>query len=108
MRLRERDKRDVILRACTGLNDDAYTWGEATAIRAAVYPAGRRLDPQVYGERVTDMRLLLYDGSLALEVGMGVALRDGPPEWRIDSLEAWTHQTAVLERIPEGRRGDGA
>ena len=108
MRLRERDKQTVLLCEMTGMEDDVYTWGEATPIRAAVYPAGERLEAQVYGERTGETRLMLYDGSMALAPGMGVSLGDGAPQYRIVSVERWAHQRAVLEGIPEGRRGSGA
>ena len=108
MRLRERDKQTVLLCEMTGMEDDVYTWGEATPIRAAVYPAGERLEAQVYGERTGETRLMLYDGSEALAPGMGVSLGDGAPQYRIVSVERWAHQRAVLEGIPEGRRGGGA
>ena len=108
MRLRERDKQTVLLCEMTGMDDDRYTWGAATPIRAAVYPFGERLQAQVYGERIGDIRLMLYDGPEALAPGMGVSLGDGAPQYRIASVERWAHQRAVLERIPEGRRGGGA
>lgn len=108
MRLREREKQNVVLYRMTGMDDDAYTWGPGTAIRAAVYPGARTLDPRVYGERVADMRLMLADGDAPLDVGMGVALEDGAPAYRIVALERWDHWRATLERIPEGRRGHAA
>ena len=108
MRLRERDKQPVLLWTWTGMDEDRYTWGAATPIRAAVYPAGEQLDPQVYGERIGDMRLMLCDGPAALVPGMGVALEGETPGYRIVSVERWAHQRAVLEGIPEGRRCGGA
>ena len=107
MRLREREKQTVLLCEMTDMEDDVYTWGEATPIRAAVYPAGERLEAQVYGERTGETRLMLYDGPTALAPGMGVSFGDGAPQYRIVSVERWAHQRAVLERIPEGRRGGG-
>ena len=108
MRLRERDKRTIIVRRPDedALSEDAYAWGDTMTIRAAVYPAGRELDAQVYGERISDMRVMLYDGPEALEIGMGVCVEpgDGVPDYRIIRLEQWTHVRATLERIPEGRR----
>lgn len=109
MRLLERAKRDVTLYDCAGMDDDAYLWGEGRAIRAAVYPRGKSLGSAVYGDRIKNMRLMLYDGEEELCEGMGVRVdkEDGPPDYRIQSVEAWDHQAAVLEWIPEGRRGDG-
>lgn len=106
MRLRERDKRDMTVAACTGFDDDVYVWGEQRPIRAAVYPLSRSIDAKIYGDKVRDMRRLLYDGEdVLLEVGMGVSLDGNAPAWRIQSVERWDHQSAVLELIPEGRRG---
>ena len=51
---------------------------------------------------------MLCDGPAALVPGMGVALGGETPQYRIVSVERWAHQRAVLERIPEGRRGGGA
>ena len=108
MRLRERDKRTIIVRRPDedALNEDAYAWGDTMTMRAAIYPAGRELDAQVYGERISDMRVMLYDGPEALEIGMGVCVNDagGVPDYRIIRLEQWAHVRATLERIPEGRR----
>ena len=105
MRLRERDKRDVTVRACTGFDDDVYVWGDATPIRAAIYPNGQHIDAKAYGDKIVEMRLMLYDGDVRLAVGMGVSEGETKPKWRIKSLEDWGHQSAVLEKIPEARRG---
>ena len=105
MRLREREKRDVQLRPFTGLDEDVYTFGEGVHVRAAIYPISGQLAAQVYGERVSQMRWMLYDGPVRLEVGMGVALHDGM--YRIIALEVWAHQAATLEKIPVGRLADG-
>lgn len=108
MRLRERDKRTLtVFQPLDGaLNEDAFAWGESHDIRAAIYPAGRELDAQVYGERIGEMRLMLYEGAMALDVGMGVCVEatDGVPDYRIIRMEKWAHTRATLERIPEGRR----
>lgn len=111
MRLRERDKRDVTVAACTGFDDDVYLFGEGETIRAGVFPNTRAIDAQIYGERVRETRLMLYDGAdgkeVTLEAGMGVSLDGDVPAYRIKSVEGRAHQTAVLELIPEGRRGRG-
>lgn len=107
MRLRERDKRNVNVFRPEGEDEDVYRWGECYEIRAAVYPNRRSIDAKVYGDRIRETQLMLYDGDLLrLDVGMGVSMDGDVPAWRIASVERWDHQTAVLERIPEGRRGD--
>ncbi|MBP3645486.1 MAG: hypothetical protein J6K55_03585 [Clostridia bacterium] len=106
MRLRERDKRDMTVVACTGFDDDVYQWGQGWQIRAAEYPNTRMLDAKIYGDRVREMKLLLYDKKdVLLEVGMGVSMDGDTPAYRIISVARWDHQSAVLEKIPEGRRG---
>ena len=105
MRLRERDKVSVTVYEPLGRNDDVYQWGASKAIRAAVYPAGRSLRPEIYGNRVSEMRIMLYDGGEKLEVGRGVSLDGGLPTYLIKEVERWDHQRAVLEMIPPGRRG---
>lgn len=121
MRLRERDKRTAGIWTFTGMDEDIYTWGTGRKIRAAVYPLGRETDARIYGERIRDMRVMLYDGEGPLEVGMGVYIQeDAParedgertpgaqmrrPNYRIIALERWTHWKATLQRIPEGRSG---
>jgi hypothetical protein len=104
MRLLEKDKRNVWVSVQTGAHDDVYTWGEATLLRAAVYPLGEEISASVYGDCVKDQRLLLYDGKEALSVGMGVSLDGGTPSFRIVKIESFSHTRAVLERIPEERR----
>lgn len=101
MRLREREKRDVLLRAFTGLDDDVYTFGEGVPARASVYPLTSGMDARVTGEQETLRLRMLYDGGEPLQVGMGVTLADGL--YRIVSLNRWAHQEAVLERMGEGR-----
>ena len=101
MQLRERDKRTLTVRAFTGRKEDAYTWGEAFLIRAAIYPAQETLEKRITGERTRDERILLYDGPERLKVGMGVCIEaaDGEPDYRITALEQWSHQRGRLVRI---------
>lgn len=108
MRLRERDKREVTVYLPADGGDDAYAWGAAVSLRAAIYPAGAKLTAQLCGDRLSEMALMLYDGDFRLETGMGVSEDGGTPQWRIVTLEGWKHQRALLERIPEGRRGGEA
>lgn len=108
MRLREREKKDVIVYNPAGFDDDVYLWGESESIRAAIYPNTRFIDARIYGDRIRETKMMLYDGAKSLEVGMGVSLDGRTPAYRIESVEPWFgHQAAVLQWIPEGRRGDG-
>ena len=108
MRLRERDKREVVLREPAG-HDDLYTWkGPGIAIRAGVYPLRDELSIKQYGAEVDRMRLLLYDGLIPLAERMGVCV-DVPGgescDYVIVSVNGWDHQRATMRRIEEGKRG---
>ena len=107
MRLQQKNKQQVHAYVWTGLEEDAYTWGERHALDAAVYPLGEGLTENLWGEIPGQRLLLLYDGAFPLAVGMGVSLDGGTPAYRITALERWSHQRATLEWIPEGRRGCG-
>lgn len=105
MRLRERDKRKVTIWQPDGMDDDVYRWKEPQEVCVAIYPLSSATDARVYGERVSDMRLFLYDGQINLQVGMGVCVdADDTCDYRIVSVQRWAHARAVLEFIPEGRR----
>lgn len=108
MRLRERDKRGVVLRERVG-DDDVYRWtGAGVEIRAAVYPLTDELSVSQYGEETRRMRLLLYDGAEPrLAEGMGVCV-DVPGgescDYRVAGVDGWAHQRAVLKQIPKDLR----
>lgn len=109
MRLRERDKREVVLREPVP-HDDLYLWqGPGLAVRAAVYPLSGQLAAQQYGDKLSQMRLMLYDGPEAIRPALGVCV-DVPGtqscDYRVLSVERWDHQKATLEWIEEGKRGD--
>lgn len=108
MRLRERDKRVVVLRVPLP-HDDLYIWqGPGLAVRAAVYPLSGQLAAQMYGDKLTQMRLMLYDGPETIRPGLGVCV-DVPGtqscDYRVVSVERWGHQKVTLEWIPPDMRG---
>ena len=108
MRLRERDKRAIVVRERVG-DDDVYRWtGAGVEIRAAVYPLADELSVRRYGEETRRMRLLLYDGAEPrLTEGMGVCV-DVPGiescDYRVTGVDGWAHQRAVLKQIPKDLR----
>ena len=108
MKLRELDKRDVLVYAWTGMDEDVYTWGACTAIRAAVYPGSETIRRMPYGESAKQTAVLLYDGDMTLETGMGVSLDGGTPSYRIAQVERWAHTRAVLECIPGREKSRGS
>lgn len=104
MRLMRRHKRMVFVFPLAGMDEEVYQFGQGVGICASLYPIGETTDFQITGDLTQEKLLMLYDGDVALDVGMGVALADEAPVWRITALERWDHQRATLERIEAGRR----
>lgn len=107
MRLQEKNKRDATLRPKIG-GTDVPIWGAGTTIRAVIQPAQSKLMAEIYGERIKRMKLMLYDGHVAIAEGTGVCvdvLGDQPCDYQVVSAGCWAgHQNITLEWIPEGRR----
>lgn len=111
MRLLERNKVDVLLaaaapRATAYVADERPTYLTPAEARAVVQPAGGHTSAQLYGERVSRMLTMLYDGPIPLAEGMGVcvsanAISTGVPDYRIVAPpEQWSgHQRATLEGV---------
>lgn len=107
MRLMERDKRTLFLRARRTNIDNPYhepvhAWGEPVAVRACVQPLSGGLEATLYGQRVTAMRAMLYDGVAAIREGDGVCVDvpgDTAPDYRVVSVQAWRgHRRVHIER----------
>lgn len=111
MRLRERDKQDIILREAAG-GGDRYSWRPGIPLRAVLRPGTSQVMMALYGERTARMLLMLYDGGHWLRERQGVCVEAGAQDscdYRIVSVERWSgHQRAHLEWIPEDLRGKNA
>lgn len=107
MRLMQRTLREVNIYEAAGGARERYAWGEGRTIRAAIYPGAAESQRREAGERTEETRVLLCEEPDALRVGMGVCVEaaDGRPDYRVARLETWTHARAILQRIPEGKRG---
>lgn len=108
MRLREADKRDVTLKPTGTPQDGVYTWGEGIAIRAVIRPLTGTIAAQMYGDKLSQTRLMLYEGPELLALGMGLCVEvpgEASCDYRITALEQWDHWRATLEWIKEGLRG---
>ncbi len=108
MRLLEKNKQSITLRPKTG-GTDVPIWGAGTSTRAVIQPLSGSVAAQIYGEKVSKMKLLLYDGTEHLTEGMGVCVEvagDQPCDYFIKAPpEGWSgHQRATIEWIPPGRR----
>lgn len=116
MRLRRQDMTVLNFRPRANEFDDEGNpikgWGTAVEFQANVQPASGRLSTQMYGERVTYMKSLKYQGDLFVEAkneGDGVCVNvaaDHDPDYRIVSIETWsTHQNILIERLERGTDG---
>lgn len=99
MRLRQRDKRTLYLYRA-GTEEGAYgsltpSYGEGTAIQAAIQPNTSSLAVQAYGLSSGQLWLMLYDGPVEIRQGDGVSLSsDAEPEYRVLSAHHWLGHTA--------------
>ena len=107
MRLRGRGRRPI---KAAGRGEEALTlWASVQPISHTTN--GRRSDGmrrQRYGEGIEETLILLYDGERPLQTGMFIWLEtdpEGPPDYRIEHVERWTHQRAFLRKIPAGQKG---
>jgi len=111
VRLVERGKRTVYLRARGTSKANPYheptpVWGDPVAIRACVQPMSGGLEASAYGQRVADMRLMLYAGIAAIREADGVCV-DVPggaePDYKVVSVQAWSgHRRIAIERTAIG------
>lgn len=83
------------------IGETVETWGSKTNLSAHMSPVSDRLSVEMFGERVTAMKSLIFDGG-SIERGDGVWLTgetDTEPVWRVVSLETWPmHSKATIER----------
>lgn len=71
-------------------------------IKANIWPAGGKLQAEIYGERLNYILNMLYDGDVVLNEGDGVCVYvDGnkPPDYSIISIKRYSHQLIELEKI---------
>lgn len=77
-------------------------WENPTEARASVFPMGDGVSAELYGERATNMRRIVIDKPISIEVNSGVWLpgeTDKEPPWRIVSVQTWpNHTEATLEK----------
>ena len=76
-------------------------WGTKATLNVHITPVSDRLSVEMFGERVTAMKSLIFDGG-SIERGDGVWLSGetgAEPVWRVVSLEKWPmHSKATIER----------
>ena len=69
----------------------SYTdYGEAVEIKATIWPAGGRIQAEMYGERLSYIKNMEYDGPEAMQEGDGICIFVGPdqkPDYKIISIK---------------------
>lgn len=109
MRLRERDKQEITVKAPRpGYGGNAFE-AAGEALKAVVRPLNGTVSAQQYGLLPSEMRLLLLESGAAIERGMGVCVDAGEgddPDYRVEYVAQWPqHAEAHLRYIPPGQRG---
>ena len=78
-------------------------WGAAVPIEARIWPAGGRVQAEQYGQRLTYMKNMLYEGAEALMEGDGICVgvaADHDPDYRIVSVQReYMPQVIELEKV---------
>lgn len=108
MRLCERDKRTVYIKAQTGGKSNtgvvkATYSATFTEIRATIQPLSSKLAAEMYGLKVNDMLLLLYDGAETFNLADGIcvyAASNVNPDYKVVSKKLWgSHTEYELEKV---------
>lgn len=66
------------------------TYEEAIEIQATIWPAGGRVQAEMYGERLSYIKNMEYDGPEEMTEGDGVCVFTGPedlPDYKIISIK---------------------
>ena len=84
------------------IGEETPGWGTKTSLSVFPAPMSDRLSVEMYGERVSAMKALIFGGG-NIAKGDGVWL-DGEtasePLWKVISIDAWPmHRRAVIERV---------
>lgn len=71
-------------------------------IKANIWPAGGRLQAEIYGERLNYILNMLYDGTETINEGDGICVyvdNTQSPDYKVISYKRYSHQLIELERI---------
>lgn len=99
MRLRERDKRDVVFRPRESAQEPdgttSYGWGAPQTVRGTIQPAVGRVMAELYGERLAYMWVMYTDQpALGLEAA-GVCLFAADPDYKAVAIRPWNGHTVI-------------
>lgn len=106
MRLRERDKRDVVFQPRVPLKEDDGTtyegYGDPITIRGNVLPAGGRVLAEIYGERLAYMRVMYVEQEPPEKLEAWGACLDtlDTPDYKVVAVRPWSgHYVIDMEVI---------
>lgn len=108
MRLNRKWQKDIHLKKKVVLDDGEGGYSEdysneSFEIRANIQPLSSRIQAEVYGEKINDMRNMLYSGDIEINIGDGLCIdTDGAnkPDFKVISKKCYTnHITFELEII---------
>ena len=78
-------------------------YGEAVEIKAIIWPAGGRVQAEMYGERLSYIKNMEYGGTEEMTEGDGICVFAGPedpPDYKIISIKPeFSPKVLELERI---------
>jgi len=93
-------------RKLTNKNSEGGTkvaYAEAVPIKATIWPAGGRVQAEMYGERLSYIKNMEYEGQEAMQEGDGICVFVGPgeaPDYKIISIKPeYTPKLMELEKI---------
>ena len=76
---------------------------EAVEIKAIIWPAGGKVQAEMYGERLSYIKNMEYGGAEAMQEGDGICVFVGPeavPDYKIISIKPeYSPKVMELERI---------
>lgn len=79
------------------------TYEAAVPIKAIIWPAGGRVQAEMYGERLTYIKNMEYEGREAMQEGDGICVFVGPeddPDYKIVSIKPeYNPKLMELEKI---------
>lgn len=78
-------------------------YADAVEIQATIWPAGGRVQAEMYGERLSYMKNMEYGGTEAMQEGDGICVFVGPtdpPDYKIISIkQEYSPKLMELEKL---------
>lgn len=71
-------------------------------IEANIYPAGGKLQAEIYGERLNYILNMLYEGTESINEGDGICVyvtKDSKPDYKVINTKKYSHLFIELEKI---------